>query len=46
LWLMRDLHLAIKIVVSAIVFGVLIVALRIITLAMVKTILGRRKANV
>lgn len=43
LWFMRDLHLAIKIVVSAIVFGVLIVALRIITVAMIKAILGRRK---
>lgn len=43
LWLMRDLHLAIKIAVSAIVFGVLIVALRIITVAMIKAILGRRK---
>ncbi len=45
LWLMRDLHLSIKIAVSAIIFGVLIVALKIITLAMFKTILGRRKSS-
>jgi O-antigen/teichoic acid export membrane protein len=45
LWLIRDLHLAIKILVSAIVFGALIVSLRIITLAMIKSILGRRRST-
>jgi hypothetical protein len=46
LWFIRDLHLAIKILVSAIVFGALIVSLRIVTLAMIKSILGRRRSTI
>ncbi len=42
LWLMRDLHLAIKIAVSAIVFTSVIVALRIVTPTMLRAIMGRK----
>ncbi len=42
LWVMRDMHLAIKIVVSAVIFTAFIVGLRIVTVPMVKAVLARK----
>ena len=42
LWMMRDLHLAIKITVSAIVFTSVIVSLRIVTPSMLRAVMGRK----
>lgn len=42
LWLLRDTHLAVKIVLAAIVFGVTVLALKVISLNLLRTVIAKR----